>query len=326
MKKFLNIILLIIGLFLFYELISRVGLAGIAQALKSANLLFCAAGVFFYLIAVALRARKWLFWGKILKRELKYREILPFFLANSLMGNLTPLKSGEAVTPFLFKKYFNVSVGRGFSLIILDRFSELAVFVCLLIGAACYLLWRGVSSHLVFTLFVIIFLTLFLIAFLLLGIVLFRGATLKFIHRMAGVRLLKKTSDFLEKEVLNLYEGIELVRRERIYSRVILFTALGWFFEFGASYSFLSSVSSLSLLDSISAQVFAYVATLVAFVPGGIGVSEISWVSLLNLMGYAKVQTAAGVILARIFLTGTIILGGAVGFYFLKKRKKTISP
>lgn len=320
-RQVLNLILLGIGVVLFYLFISRVGFKKIAQTLSGANLFFCLLGVFIYLGVIAIRARKWLVWSRILKRDASYKEILPFYLINSLMGNITPLKSGEAVTPFFLKKFLKTSVGRGFSLVLLDRFSELFVFVLFLIWAICYLILRGLPGSFMSALLISIFAVLFLLLVLLSVVVFLKTLTLKIIQRIALVGFFKKPFEILGKEILNLYEGIDLAKKEKIFIKIILLTVLGWFLEFGAYYAVFLSVVRLHFFDVISAQIVSSAASLVAFVPAGIGVGDISSASLLNWMGYPLIQTMGAILLVRVFLTGTLLFVGAIGFYLVKRKQ-----
>ena len=99
---------------------------------------------------------------KIIENRINYRQFIPFFLVNSLMGNITPFKSGEAVTPLLFKKYLKIPVGQGFSIVILDRFFELMIFTIILFFAVFYILNSGIQNSLILSAFQAVFIALFL--------------------------------------------------------------------------------------------------------------------------------------------------------------------
>ena len=320
-KHFLNAVLLGVGLILFYLFISHIGFKEIAQTLKSAKLFFCFAGVFAYLCAIVVRSRKWFFWIRAIRRDLRYREILPFFLVNLLIGNITPFKSGEVATPVFLKKFFKISVGRGFSIIVLDRFSELVVFMSILIWAVFYLISRGLPYNFIFELFLVFFSFLSIFLFLLLCIIFFQNSTLKIIRKLISGKIFKKLAIFLEKEILYLYEGINLAKKERIYAKIFFLTVVGWVFDFLAFYFVFLSVSRPYFFDIAASQVLSAAVSFVAFIPNGIGVVEIGVTSLLNLMGYPLVQMAGAMVLMRIFLMGTLILAGIAGFYFMKEKQ-----
>ena len=65
-------------------------------------------------------------------------------------------------------------------------------------------------------------------------------------------------------------------------------------------------------------------ASLVAFIPAGVGVSEVSVISVLSLFGYQFTLTAAGAILADLFLTSTLLVSGALGSVFIRKEERNV--
>lgn len=61
-------------------------------------------------------------------------------------------------------------------------------------------------------------------------------------------------------------------------------------------------------------------AAFITFIPGGVGMAEISVVSILGLFGYPSLLTISGVLLVRLFLTGTLLISGLIGLLLIKKR------
>ena len=75
-----------------------------------------------------------------------------------------------------------------------------------------------------------------------------------------------------------------------------------------------------SFLRIASAQILAIAATLVTFIPGGIGIGELGVVYILNLFYYPAALTTAAVLLARLILTGTLLASGIAGSFLLKEK------
>ncbi len=149
MKRAVRLILFSFGLLLLFFLIYQVGFYEIIKTIVRAKLKIAFLGVCFYIVLIFTRSLKWFILVRILKNEIKYKELLPLYLINSLMGNVTPFKSGETVTPFLFKKYLKIPVGQGFSVVVLDRFFEMIVLTVISALAVLYMLNLGGSNSLI---------------------------------------------------------------------------------------------------------------------------------------------------------------------------------
>src|SRR3989344_668216 len=116
-----KLFLFCLGLGLLAFLIYRVGFLKIFAIISGAKLLVAFLGVLVYLAVIFVRSYKFFLLTRMIKNTVSYGQSLPFYLVNYLMGNLTPLKSGETATPFLLRKYLKIPAGQGFSIIVLDR-------------------------------------------------------------------------------------------------------------------------------------------------------------------------------------------------------------
>ena len=66
-------------------------------------------------------------------------------------------------------------------------------------------------------------------------------------------------------------------------------------------------------------------ATLVTFVPGGIGIAEGGVIYLLKLFNYSTASAFGGMILARALITGTLFTLGFIGLLSIKEKDKRAS-
>lgn len=307
-------ILFCLGLFLLFALIYKAGFSEIAKAVSGAKLETAAFGVLAYLAVIALRSFKWFLLAKSVRVGINYKIFAPLYMANSLFGNITPLKLGEAATPFLFKKYLKIPIGQGFSIIILDRFFELAVYAIILVSAVFYLLNQEIKSGLV-----LLVLRLALSAFfLLLGAIAIVIVSKKTTLKIAGFF---RVARFIEKELDGFYGALSFFKDKGIYQTLALLTLAGWLFEIAAYYLVFSSVLPAPFMNIASAHIVSGVATLIAFVPAGIGVTEVSVVSVLSLFQYPLASAAAGAILADVLLTGSLFIFGLLGSLLIRKEE-----
>jgi len=321
MNKIIKIILFCLGLSLLFFLLHHVGFKETIRHISEANPVFLFLGVLSYFIVISIRSFKWFILIRVIDPEVKYRKFLPFYLVNTLIGNTTPFKSGEAVTPFLFKRYLKIPVGRGFFVVILDRFLELMTFVIILILVFFYILNRGIENGLVLSVFKWLFAVFFLILIFLIIVAVSRKIVLKVVSFFKKYSFLKRIFEFIEKELNVFYEALPLFKNKGIYQTVVPLTLLGWLFDFLAFYFIFSSVFSIYFMDIVVAQVINVGASLITFIPGGLGVSEISSVYMLSLFGHSIILSTAAILLVRLLLTGFLLIFGLIGSLLLKEKK-----
>lgn len=303
-------ILFLIGLLLLFALVYQIGFYEIIRTMARAKLPIAFSGVFFYAVLIFVRSLKWFILVRVLKNEINYKQLLPLYLVNSLMGNLTPFKSGETATPFLFKKYLKIPVGQGFSIIILDRFFELIIFTIILVLAVFYILNQGIQDGLILSVFRWVFAPLFLLLAVLITMLVSKKITLKVVRFFKILR-------FIEKELDSFYNALSLFKDKKAYQFIVPLTIMGWFLTILAYYLVFISVSPVSFINITVAQIIATAATFVSFVPGGVGIGEVSVVYILGLLGYPLVLATSGAILTKLFLAGTLLIAGLVGLILL---------
>ena len=320
MKK-LKIIFFLFGLFLLTSLIFRVGFKEIFGTLIQAKIQFLILGLGIYLLLVATRALKWFLLLRATGVKIGYKEFLPFYFVNSLMGNITPFKSGEAVTPFLFKKYLKIPAGQGFSIVIFDRFFELMFFSFILLGVLLYLISGGSQNQEAATLLQFALLA-FILLLLLFVLLMNPKISAKFLVLWKKFSFSAKGANFLEKELKVFYETLKGFQNKDVADFMALLTGLGWFLEFLAFYLVINSVLHIPFFQAVASQTISMAATFVTFVPGGIGIGELGAVSVLRLFGYPLLLSTAAVLAARIVLTGTVLLLGLLGSILVKERSE----
>ncbi|MBI2041615.1 MAG: flippase-like domain-containing protein [Candidatus Nealsonbacteria bacterium] len=322
LSKIAKLIIFLIGLGLLFFLIYRVGPSEIVKAFSEAKLYYIVSAVFVYILLIATRSLKWFLMVRIFENKIKYRQFLPIYLFNSLMGSITPLKSGEAITPVLFNKYFKIPVGRGFSVIVLDRFFELAIFTLVLTASIVYILNSGIQNDLLLRFFRGALAVIFLALFLMVAALISKRITLRMLKFFRIIR-------FAEKETDAFYDALPLLKNKKAYLFLTPLTVLCWFFEISSSYLMYNSVFPAPFLISASISMVTGAATFATFIPGGIGVIEVGVAYLFGLFGYSTVSAASSVILARVFLTGTLFISGLLGLIFVnyfKKDRMTANP
>lgn len=315
MSKAIKIILLCLGIFLLFALAYRVGFSEIIEIISGAKLYLAFSGLLVYLMGIFARSCKWFILTKIIKNEISYRRFFPFYLVNSLIGNLTPFKLGEGGTPLLFRKYLKIPISQGFSIIVLDRFFELVIFVLISVFAVFFMLNQEIQEGLILSIFRLALVILFLLLAISIIIIVSKKITLKAVKffRVLG---------FVEKGLDGFYEALLLFKNKSAYQLIALLTLISWFFEILAYWLVFSSVFSVPFITFAAAQIVAGAATIVSFVPAGVGVGEVSVVYVLGLLDYPLALTASGVILASFFLNGALLITGLAGLVLVRKEER----
>lgn len=317
MNKKIKALLFLVGLSLLSILIYRAGFHEIVKIISGTKWHLALSGFLVYLILIFTRSFKWFLLTRVLKNEINYQQFVPFYLVNSLMGNLTPFKSGEAVTPILFNKYLKIPVGQGFSVIVLDRFFELMTFVVILILAVFYILNQEIQNSLILPVFRSALAAVFLLLVVLITVLISPKIVLKIVKSL-------KVFKFIEKELDNFYNALSLFRNKKVYQFIIPLTLMGWFLEMSAYYLTFSSVFSVlpSFITVAAAQMVAAAVTFVTFIPGGMGAAEVSAVYILDLLNYPLALVTGGALLMRLILTGTLLAAGLVGSVLIKEEER----
>jgi len=323
LTKLIKLIFFIFGAFLLFFLIKRIGFQEIIKIISKVKISFLIYGFLAYLLLMFTRAFKWFLLIRTIGHKVKYKELLPFYFINCLMSNITPLKSGEAATPLILKKYLKIPVGQGFSVIILDRLFDLIIFTSIFTLAAICLIKAVAANGLILSVFKWALIGFILLIFFLIVIITSPKISLKIIRAFNPLKkyfLVKKFLEFVEKELKIFYNSLSLFKNKKVYQFMIPLTLVCWFFEFFSFYLIFKSIMLAPFFHVAAAQVIAIAATLITFIPGGLGVGELGVVYILNLLNYSIVLSTAGAFLARIILTGTLLVVGMVGAVMLKEK------
>ncbi|MEW5720105.1 MAG: lysylphosphatidylglycerol synthase transmembrane domain-containing protein [Chloroflexota bacterium] len=125
----------------------------------------------------------------------------------------------------------------------------------------------------------------------------------------------------------NLYESAYLMLRLRPLASALAFAALAWFGECVALFLILRGFGLPNTLDVLLAATFIYASAslfgAVTFMPGGLGATEGSMTSLLQLLVNASATiAAAATLLVRVCTLWLAIVLGGVALFILERRER----
>jgi len=320
------VLLLAIGAGIVLWLLHKYGLANVVHILQRVRMVWIAAGILVYYAGVLVRAVKWHWLIARVGHQVGFGGFLPMYCVISMAGTITPMRSGESLAPFLFRKYLHASIGGGFSVILLDRLFECVSLALLMSIAVIYVLFSFNVSVLLARGLMLSFAVLLIVIgllFVLLRQQMWTTLILKGLKSLMEKRkapaILLRVVQGLEREIHCFYVAVAHLSHHRVFVFLILLTFLAWLFEIGAFYCIVRSVTDAPFLVIASSQAIAAGIALASFIPGGIGSGTISFVYLFSLAGYSGTTATAAALISPVVFLGSMFICGSLSAVILKR-------
>lgn len=284
----------------------KAGPAGIYSALKGADLLFLLGSTLLFQGGKILRGYKWmLLFGAIGERVGFSRSFL-FHYGSRFAANLSPGRFGEPATALLLRKYAGVNLGRSVSVLLADKALELFSLLLVMLSGFLVVLprfgpaWAPIVKASAAA-FVVMCVTI--------GLLLFRPKYLEIVSHwllrvVAGIA--PKRAGFLEREASHFFAGLHLLSKSNnLLVSGLALTLVAWIFDGLYFYSILAAFGSgVSFIFAILVSSTSLLVGTVSMIPSGIGIAD---VSLVTLLSFLNVPIEAG---AAIALTSRMISMG----------------
>jgi len=302
--------LLAVGLLIIALLIHRMGPDRFLVIIREAEKGYWLGGVAVYLISLVLRGTKWY----VLSRcylPCRYRVVLPVYLVNAILGNITPFKSGEAAGPVLLRRYCGLEIGKGFALLLADRIFELIFLLFFLVISFGYLyltvLMPPVAAKgiLVTLAFLIIFILIFIFVLVYAP---FGHCLVRWFRVHVSWRWLQQRIHHIEREMETFYQARKNLSRGGIFLFMTAATFLCWMAQFIALWLVVLSLHPVSFFPSLASQGIAFPVSILSFIPGGMGITAASYQYTMSLYGYPY-DVIVGAALTSRFLFLLLIFG-----------------
>lgn len=268
--------------------------------------------LFLTLINYLLRYLRFRYLTGCLKVRLGLLDSLSIWLSGLSM-TVTPGKSGELIKAYLIKKLNRgprVSFAAMASLVIFERFSDAVGTLVLMTWG----LWYYQTMRF-FLVLVIAAITIFIIIFS-------RPKVFDYVYLF-----MKKISflDFLTNHLINFHQATHKLLNFKtiMVSSLLAFTA--WSFEIAGFALIFNQIHNQLNIQTISVLAFIFTFTsilgFVTMMPGGLGVTEASKLSLLMvLLSVPKIQAVSIVILVRLFTLWFGVSLGIMALLYLSRR------
>jgi len=321
-EQALHWILLAAGLLIFGLLIHRAGWNTILHLCKTAAIRYWGFGLGAYGFSMLLRGVKWYLLIRLVD-PVRFSQFLPVYFFNALMGNITPFKSGEAAGPVLFKRFFGVEIGRGFSVIFIDRILELLwMLICLILGFVYLTTHVAMTPALSSSILVAGGLTLILIGVLVVVLSVERlgYGMMSFLLRHFRQARIQQILQRIQEEFIHFYEFRKSAFRSGRLIVLNLLTGSAFFAQFLAVWFVVLSVVKVSFMASLTAQAIAIPISIVSFIPAGIGIAAFGYQSIMSLFEYPYDPIVGAALISKVLFLGLIFFCGWVSGLMLQKR------
>lgn len=220
-------------------------------------------------------------WSVLLKDEQSDISFFKLYLYTAItigFANFTPFQSGEALKVELFRKYGGTRLA-GYNYFFLEKMLDLLVVSTLSVFGIFYLFEFAVGNHIQLAIIGLIgFLIIFTAAFI-----------------FAAKKYRRKLRNF----------QIDFVK----FSYGFLLTVASWAtMILGWKFIFQSAAIHLTIFQTMSVISLTTVIGIISFIPGAVGVSEISIAAMLSQLGYEVITAQTGAMMIALYSLIILIL------------------
>jgi uncharacterized protein (TIRG00374 family) len=286
-------LLLAVGVALLVLLIFKIGpqrmLTAWAAAPKGPVMLAAA----LFTATMLLRVVKWQVLLRGTTTPTGYANCAQAYFLNAFLANLTPARSGEMLAPVWLARH-RVPLATGAAVLIVDRTIDLLAVLALFFLAAwnlSRLAPSGAAEYRVAGVVVAALVGLALVAFI------FALARLQFAARLAA-KLPGRLGERLSSALTSLRTALIPFRNRNVLVAVGGITLAGWLLDMLATFTLVRAfLPQLTYLESATASMFACLAAILSFIPGGIGIGAAGYTGVLAVLGFDATLAGSAAVL-----------------------------
>lgn len=279
-RRWAKIILpLTLGAVCLYYILTVFAWAEIWRVLQTVNVpLFLTASIFATLIFWLLRAVRWMILLRGTNLEISFFKLYLYTAITIGFANFTPFQAGEAFKVELFRKYGGNRFS-GYNYFVLEKLLDLATISALAVVGVSVLFEKTFGGQIQW-----------LIAALIGGLLILSAIVVFILKRSA------RNGEQIAPDYKNLAFALAVT----LASWALMIA--GW------KLIFQSAAIDLSLLQTSAVVSLTTIVGIIIFVPGAIGVSEISIAILLAQLGYSTAIAQTGAVLIAIYSLVILLL------------------
>ena len=250
------------------------------------------------------RFYKWNFYLHLLKIKISTLESFIIFMS-SLVMLATPGALGELFKSYLVKQITGEQISKTAPIVFCERITDLiSIILIALLGAIIY-------NYGIFIMSLLIILFLLLILF-----ISNKNISIKFISFLSRLKFLHK---YLSK--INIaYESFHSMLKGKALFFMLFTSIISWSFECLSFYIILKSLGlSISVMWAAFVYAFGTIIGSLTMLPGGVGVTDGSFVFFIVQEGFSKDIAVASTFIIRIVTLWFAVAVGALFIFFYRK-------
>ncbi len=245
---------------------------------------------------------------KQLDIEISFKQSLSLYFAGLSML-ITPLGIGQTIKSYFLKKYFDISYAKSVPLVLAERFYDFISIVTLLWISTIFVFRDNLLLIIIFS------------SFLILVILLFTKS--KSINNFLKQKIIKIT--FFSQRISNfdeLTDSISGITKPNKIFKILPLVFIAIIIESIVIHLGITSFQiNLNYFDSIQLFYSSLLLGIFSFLPGGVGITEGSFVNLMVNEGYSVPLSSSVIIFLRFITIWSVsILGFIFTFHFLKNK------
>lgn len=275
------------------------------ESFKKFDLLLLPVLLLLSLLNYFARFYKWDYYLSILKIDLSKKDSLLIFMSGLLMS-VTPGKIGELLKAYLVKTVNKTPASVTAPIIFAERATDfLSLTILALFGA--YIYDYGRNAALVITLIILIGIFILTNRKVFDSLMIF-FSKIKFVHKRieAIEQLYHSTYTLLKVKPLLIAVGISV---------------LSWGFECFGYYLVINNfINTIGVSWSFFSYSFSTIVGAVSMLPGGLGVTEGSFLLMLTSKGLSASDAAATTFITRVVTLWFAVLVGIVAVFFFQRK------
>jgi uncharacterized protein (TIRG00374 family) len=275
------------------------------ESFKKFNLVLLPVLLLLSLMNYFARFYKWDYYLSILKINLSKKDSLLIFMSGLLMS-VTPGKIGELLKAYLVKTVNKTPASVTAPIIFAERATDfLSLTILALVGA--YIYDYGRNAALIITIIILI------------GIFILTNRKVfdSLIMVLSKIKFVHKRIESIEQ----LYHSTYTLLKLKPLLIAVGISVLSWGFECFGYYLVINNfVNTIGVSWSFFSYSFSTIVGAVSMLPGGLGVTEGSFLLMLTSKGLSASDAAATTFITRVVTLWFAVLVGIVAVFFFQKK------
>ena len=300
-----NIFILLAVTILFYIVLTIYGdYQNVLRSFEDFNFLLLPLLFSLSFLTFFTRFYKWNFYLNLLKIKISFRDSFLIFMG-SLVMLATPGALGELFKSYLIKQITGDQISKTAPIVFSERITDLiSVIIIALAGAIIYN-----YGILIMSLLIIMFCALILF-------ISNKSISIRFISLLSKIKFLHK---YLSK-ISVAYDSFHSMLKGNSLFFMLLTSIISWTFECLSFYIILRSLGlDITIMWASFAYAFGTIIGSLTMLPGGVGVTDSSFVFLIVQKGFSKDTAIASTFIIRGVTLWFAVAVGAIFVFFNRK-------